>query len=163
MRDPRNLTRQMRHDARMQAARAIAGTQGEADQRQRRLIETIQAGVRLEVVDNDPVSALNLPTPDANGAASLRDLSLFALPEYEAPGSYGSGAGHGGQRHLTADERLAAARAWQDYCKAMEALTARASPRHAAAVRALVIDETSAAPGLVREGLSVLAKFWRYA
>lgn len=160
----RDIARQMRHDARMQAARAIAGTEGTADQRQRRLIETIQAGVRLEVIEgHDPIDQLGLSVPQHNAAAYLRDLWRDALPEYEAPLAYGTGAGHGGRRHLTADERLAAARAWQAYRQAMEALSARASLRHAAAVRAMVIDEAPAHPPLVREGLTVLARFWQYA
>lgn len=161
---PSLLTRQMRHQARQQAARAIAGTDGTADTRARRQIETIQAGVyRTEIEGHDPLDSLGLTVPQHNAATYLRGLWRDALPAYEAPGGYGSGgAGRAGERHLTHDEYLAAARAWADYKRAMSELHRRAGHVIASAVRAMVLDEQPAHPAHVRDGLHVLAVVWKY-
>jgi hypothetical protein len=158
------MNREMRHAARQKAALAIAGTAGGADPRPRRKIETIQAGKMVEVIEgHDPLDGLNLSPRQSNAAAYLRDLWRDALPAYEQPSGYGTGAGHGGQRHLSHDEYLAAGRAWHDYKRAMTELTRRGGHTIAAAVRSMVIDGDPAFGGHVRDGLEILGIYWKYA
>lgn len=160
----RALNLAMRRAAAEQARRAIEGTTGGADTRARGTRETIRAGERMTVVrGSDPLEDLHdsLSARQWNAGLYLRDLWRDCLPGCELPGAYGSGAGHGGQRHLTHDEHLAAARAWHDYREAMDHLARRASAAHARAVRAVVIDYEAAPAGLVREGLEELGRLWR--
>jgi hypothetical protein len=109
----------------------------------RAMARRIRAGQRMTVIDGaDPLEALqdSLNPRQWNAGCYLRDLWRDCLPGCELPGRYGGGAGHGGQRHLTHDEHLAAARAWQDYRAAMDELTRRATAAHAVAVKQCVID-----------------------
>lgn len=154
----------LRQAAHVKARMAIDGTPGGADQRARETRETMRAGERMTVVaGSDPLEDLrdNLTTRQWNAGCYLRDLWRDALPGMCMPGAYGSGAGHGGQRHLSADEQAAAARAWFDYGQAMDRLQRASSARHVAAVKRAVIDCEAAPAGLVREALEELGKTWR--
>lgn len=154
----------MRVAAHEQARRAIEGTAGGADTRHRGTRETIRAGERMTVVRGaDPLEDMHdsLSARQWNAGLYLRDLWRDCLPGCELPSSYGNGAGHGGQRHLTHDEHLAAGRAWQDYRAAMDHLNQRAGPAHVRAVQAAVRDYEAAPAGLVREGLEELGRLWR--
>jgi len=128
-----------------------------------RVLETMAAGVTVRCMeDADPIAGMGLSRLQIDAAEYLRGLWADALPAVEMPGSYGSGAGHGGQRHMTHDQMLAAGRAWQDYRKAMDHLTAQAGQHRHDAVRAAVVRmEARAHAGYVREGLAVLARHWR--
>lgn len=151
----------VRRAAREQAARAIAGTPGGAmEARATRLQETIAAGVKLvEMQDADILSGMGLSRRQVDAAEYLRGLWADCLPGYEAPGAYGSRAGHGGKRHLTADQEAAAARAWFDYRQAMD----RIGVGLADAVRSAVIMGEQHHPPRVRDGLDALADYWRMA
>jgi hypothetical protein len=150
--------------ARDKARLAIEGTPGGADTRSRGTRETIRAGERLTIiVGADPLEDIkdSLTAREWNAGLYLRDLWRDCLPEAELPGSYGNGAGHGGQRHLSHDEFLAAARAWQDYRDAMDCLFRLAGERAYRATRAVVLDYEAAPLPLVRDGLDVLGRLWR--
>jgi hypothetical protein len=154
----------MRRAARDQARRAIEGTIGGADTRSRGQRETIRAGERITVIEgSDPLDDMKdqLTAAEWNAGLYLRDLWRDCLPGMEMPGTYGTGAGHGGQRHLSGDEQAAAARAWHDYCGAMSHLEARAGLRVAAAVRSVCMRFEDAPLGLVRDGLGELGRLWR--
>lgn len=153
------LNRAMRQDARAKAALAIAGTPGGAmAARETREVETIQAGLRLtEMQDADVLASMGLTPRQRDAAAYLRGLWDDCLPGCELPGGYGSGAGHGGRRHLTHDEFIAAGRAWQDYRRAME----RVPEPLGTAVRDAVLHGIRRHPPHVRDGLDVLAAHWR--
>jgi hypothetical protein len=144
--------------ARERAAMAIAGTPGgAAEARATRDVETITAGVRLvEMQDADPLASMGLSRRQVDAAEYLRGLWADCLPGYEAPGGYGSGAGHGGRRHLTHDQHLAASRAWQDYQRAMGRLPEPLGE----AVRDAVLRGVPRHPPHVRDGLDVLAGHW---
>lgn len=160
----RDLNAAMRRASRERAAAAIAGTPGGADTRSRAQRETIRAGERMTVVEGaDPLEDLHdrLSARQWNAGLYLRDLWRDCLPGCELPGSYGSGAGHGGMRHLTHDEHLAAARAWHDYRGAMDHLTRACGAAHVVAVRRVVLEYEPAPAGLVREGLETLGRLWR--
>lgn len=132
--------------------------------RRKRDVETIAAGVRLvEMQDADVLSAMGLSRLQADVAEYLRGLWADCLPGCELPGGYGSGAGHGGRRHLTHDQELAAARAWHDYRQAMDRLRKAAGDRVAGAVRGAVLAGEARHPPHVRDGLDVLADVWRMA
>jgi hypothetical protein len=150
--------RAMRQAARERAAMAIAGTPGgAAEARETRTQETMRAGVReVYMADEDILSAMGLTLLQRDAAAYLRGLWADCLPGCELPGGYGSGAGHGGRRHLTHDQHLAASRAWQDYQKAM----ARLSEPLGEAVRDAVLRGVPRHPPHVRDGLDVLAGHW---
>lgn len=154
----------LRQAAHIKARLAIAGTEGGADTRSRATRETMRAGQKLTVIEGaDPLEDLQhrLTPRQWNAGCYLRDLWRDCLPGLELPGTYGSGAGHGGQRHLTADEQAAAARAWHDYALAMDRLRAAASAAHVAAVKRCVIDCEPAHPPLVIEALEELGRYWR--
>ena len=154
----------MRRAARDQARRAIEGTMGGADTRGRGQRETIRAGERMTIVEgSDPLEDIKdrLTAAEWNAGLYLRDLWRDCLPGMEMPGSYGNGAGHGGQRHLSGDEQAAAARAWHDYCQAMSELERRAGLRAATAVRCVVLRFEDAPLALVRDGLAELGRLWR--
>lgn len=155
--------RAMARAARERAAMAIAGTPGGAmEARATRVVETIQAGVRAaEVEGADPFKAATWTARQHNAGCYLRDLWRDALPVIQMPGGYGTRAGHGGERHLSHDEYLAAERAWQDYRKAMDDLDSRAGVAHGNAVRAMVLNCEAAPLRLVADGLDVLAGHWR--
>lgn len=155
--------RAMAKAARLQAARAIAGTDGgAATARPTRTVETIVAGVKLvEMQDANPLNAMGLSRLQVDVAEVLRTTWQDALPGLDMPGQYGSGAGHGGKRHLTADEECAAKRAWWDYCKAMDHVRFNAGHRIEAAVKAAVIEGERAHVAAVKDGLDCLAKYWR--
>lgn len=143
-------------------AKAIAGQLpgigGAAVARPTRALETIHAGVTVvEMQDADPLASMGLSRLQVDVAAYLRDLWRDALPGMDLPSSYGTGAGHGGKRHLTHDQHLAATRAWQDYRKAMDCLPHAV----AVAVRAACIADEPAHAGLVRDGLTALGRHWR--
>lgn len=151
--------RAMQRAQRDKALLAIAGTPGgAAEARESRQLETIAAGVRVtEMQDADPLAGMGLNARQRDAAAYLRGLWRDCLPGCELPGAYGSGAGHGGKRHLTHDEHLAAARAWHDYRKAM----ARLDDGIAEAVRDAVLRDLWRHPPHVRDGLDGLADYWR--
>jgi len=144
------------------APRLDRGATGQAmAARPRHTIETIEAGVTVDQMgDTDPLDAIRLTALQRDAAAYLRDLWRDALPAVEMPNGYGNGAGHGGQRHLTHDQQLAAARAWQDYRRAMDGL-GNYSQRDAASVRRAVIDAEPAHRLDVAHGLAWLARHWR--
>ena len=141
------------------------GTSGPAMAgRPTRLTETLEDGVRAQPTlmdDADPLNAMNLTRLQVDVAAYLRDLWRDCLPGIELPGGYGNGAGHGGQRHLTADEEAAAKRAWWDYRRAMDYLAHNAGRAAEQAVIGAVIRDERAHPPLVRCGLDMLAYHWR--
>ena len=151
--------RAMARAARERAAMAIAGTPGGSmEARATRLQETIAAGVKLvEMQDADPLASMGLLRLQHDVAEYLRGLWADCLPGCELPGGYGSGAGHGGRRHLTHDQHLAAARAWQDYQAAMQRLPEPLGE----AVRDAVLRGVPRHPPHVRDGLDVLAGVWR--
>lgn len=125
-------------------------------------LATIEAGVSVRVLtDADPLTAMQLSRRQADAADYLRALWADALPAVEMPGSYGTGAGHGGARLMTHDQMLAAGRAWQDYRGAMDHLARYAGGRAHDAVRAAVVRLEPAHPPAVRDGLDVLAAHWR--
>ncbi len=147
--------------ARDRAVMAIAGTPGgAAEARERGEVETIQAGLRLTIMqDEDVLDGMGLTGRQKDAAAYLRGLWADCLPGCELPGGYGSGAGHGGRRHMTHDEHLAAARAWQDYRKAMDAVP---QPLREAVLDA-VLRGLWRHPPHVKDGLDWLAQHWRMA
>lgn len=156
--------------ARTRRSKAIAtpidrGPDGLAmSSRPTRLVDTMEDGVRAKPTimdDADPLNAMGLTRLQVDVAAYLRDLWRDCLPGIEMPGSYGSGAGHGGQRHLTADEEAAAKRAWWDYRKAMDYLSHNAGRACEQAVIGAVIRDERAYPPLVKDGLSMLGHYWR--
>lgn len=153
--------RAMRQAARTKAALAIAGTPGGAmEARATRDVETIAAGVRLvEMQDADVLSAMGLSRRQMDAAEYLRGLWADCLPGYEAPMAYASGGG--GKRHLSADQEAAAARAWFDYRQAMARLSRAAGDPVAGAVRGAVLAGEARHPPHVRDGLDVLADYWR--
>lgn len=149
--------------ARERAALAIAGTPGgAAEARERRELETIAAGVRVtEMQDADVLAGMGLSRRQKDTAAYARDFWRDALPMVELPGAYGTGAGHGGRRHLTPDEERAASYAWVKWREAMDALYAKAGARVHGAVLDAVRDGNPAHPPHVRDGLDWLADHWR--
>lgn len=153
--------RAMARAAKEKALLAIAGTPGgAAEARATRVVETIQAGVRLtEMQDADPLAAMGLSRLQRDAAEYLRGLWADCLPGYEAPMAYASGGG--GKRHLSADQEAAAARAWFDYRKAMQQLDDAAGLRCGNAVRDAVLQGRPAYPPHVKDGLNVLANHWR--
>lgn len=154
----------LRQAAHMKARLAIEGTTGGADTRSRATRETMRAGQKLTVIEGaDPFEDLQhrLTPRQWNAGCYLRDLWRDCLPGLDLPGTYGNGAGHGGQRHLSADEHAAAARAWHDYTLAMDRLQALTSDAHAVAVKRCVIDCEPAPAALVIEALEELGRYWR--
>ena len=154
----------MRQAAHIKARMAIEGTEGGADTRGRATRETMRAGQKLTVIENaDPLEEMRdrLSARAWNAGCYLRDLWRDCLPGLDLPGAYGTGAGHGGQRHLSADEQAAAARAWHDYAQAMDRLRWATSAAHVVAVKRCVIECEPAHPPLVREALEELGAIWR--
>lgn len=157
------LNRAMRAGAREKAALAIAGTPGGAMvAREVREVETIQAGLKLaEMQDADVLASMNLTRRQRDAAAYARDFWRDALPMVELPGAYGTGAGHGGRRHLTPDQERAASYAWVKWREAMDGLYAKCGTRVHGAVVSAVRDGLPAHPPHVQDGLTWLADYWR--
>lgn len=145
--------------ARAKGALAIKGTLGgAAANREVGERETIKAGVKETFMrDEDVLECMGLSRRQKDAAEYLRGLWADCLPGYEAPMAYASGGG--GKRHLSADQEAAAARAWFDYRKAMDRLPGSVGD----AVRDAVLNGIPRHPPTVKDGLDVLADYWRMA
>ena len=129
-----------------------------------RTVETLEDGRRATVPvmdDADPLNAMGLTRLQWDVAVYMRDLWRDCLPGLVMPGGYGCRAGHGGKRHLTHDQEIAAGRAWRDWRLAMGALDGQRARRVTEAVIGSVIRDQRAQQGAVKAGLDVLGRYWR--